>query len=474
MKSYLSSNLFSMAASQITSAIISFFSLSLTARYLGKEEFGIFSYYLSLSIIIVKFLDFGFAPIIFRELSKDKNEYGLFNAAITFRTLNIIICLIAIFIYFYAFESDHLALAALIFFILSNVLSSKAYFIRELLEIPFKVNYKMKYAAFFQILDNLIYLISIIILSQIKAGIISVIAAYSLSNLFGFIFTAYMGKRLLKVKYYFTLKKIIFLLKESYPVYIYALLETAFMQLDYIMLKSLSNNSAIGSYSAAARLTAPLLIFPAAIVHTFFPILSSDKLKANIDNVSLPQFLTKIITCYGFSLLILFAIFGKFATILAFGKDFTSAANVAFVLLIAQSFLFLNYYFANLMVALERQKFNMYYSLIIIIANIFMNFYTISKYNELGASFSKLIVAYIGLLFFFFFNRKEFDNFKALTLNQIITISIFPIFLSLFYYLNCFILSFSILCVFFLILIFSNIFSPEEKILIKKIIRFRT
>ena len=468
-----SSNLYSMIISQIVSAIVSFVALSLTARYLGKDNFGFFSYYLSLTTIIIKLIDFGFAPIVFRELSKTKNDFSYFNVSISFRAINFLAVQIIAFFIFVAIGYDIQFYLAFCFFMISGVLSSKSYFIRELLEIPFKANYQMKYASFFQIADNIIYLILIIICLKINASLETVILCYAISNLFGFVSIILISKKVIGVQYYFTLKNLKKLSIESFPVYIYALLETAFMQIDYIMLKTFSTNSSIGIYAASARLTAPLLIIPASLIHTFYPMLSSEKLAAKAENVNLPVFLNKVLLTYGLLLISFFSLLGKEIAILAFGKTYIAAADAAIILISAHFFLFLNYFYANLNIVLGRQKLNAYYSLLMIFANILLNLILIKNYNEIGASIAKLIASICGFIFFNIYFYQDFRNFKILNLKTILTFLLaICIFIALYFISQKTFLTISII-ISIIYFVFSNYFLKKEKLFMLKLLKLK-
>jgi len=86
-------NFLSISSAQIISNLITFISFSIIARHLGVDNFGIFSYYLSLTFILTKLTDFGFAPIVFRELSKNYYDYKLLNVSINIRLISFLVLL---------------------------------------------------------------------------------------------------------------------------------------------------------------------------------------------------------------------------------------------------------------------------------------------------------------------------------------------------------------------------------------------
>ena len=75
-------NIFSLTIGQGINLLLNFFSIVLAARYLGVNEFGRFSYLIAIVAIISKIIDFGLAPIVFREVSKTTNDFSIINTAL--------------------------------------------------------------------------------------------------------------------------------------------------------------------------------------------------------------------------------------------------------------------------------------------------------------------------------------------------------------------------------------------------------
>ena len=81
----LTKNVFSLSFGQAASFLTNVAAIVLAARFLGVENFGVFSSVLAVVSILSKLVDFGIEPIVFREFSKNKENYNLLNSAITLR-----------------------------------------------------------------------------------------------------------------------------------------------------------------------------------------------------------------------------------------------------------------------------------------------------------------------------------------------------------------------------------------------------
>ena len=99
----ITKNIISLTSGQILSILLNFIAIAIAARSLGPQQFGLFSNVLAIIAIISKFADIGFAPIVFRELSKNENDFSLLNSALSIRIVLFLITLVGLNI-FYVFK----------------------------------------------------------------------------------------------------------------------------------------------------------------------------------------------------------------------------------------------------------------------------------------------------------------------------------------------------------------------------------
>ena len=200
MSSY-SKNIFSLSVGQFISLILNFFSIVLAARFLGVEEFGTFTSSLALILIISKFVDFGLAPIVFREQSKLGSSYNHLNSAISIRLIISIIILIlanAAFILF-DYTINEIIISNALFF--NIYISQRMANIRELLATPFKVILKMHYPMTMSIFENLMLLVMIMFMPIFNLGINYFVFSYVFASLPSFFLMLYYLKK--KTNYIF-------------------------------------------------------------------------------------------------------------------------------------------------------------------------------------------------------------------------------------------------------------------------------
>jgi len=367
-------------------------------RFLGVESFGTFSSLLAVIGILSKFVDFGIEPIVFREFSKDKNNFHLFNGALTLRFLLYVILVVVFNLTasFFSYSVREILLSNILF--TTIVVSYKMVNIRELLSTPFKVNLKMHYPMTLAVLDNLVLLLMVVFIPFMKDPVLFFVIIYALSNVPGFIFSFHYLKKKLNYKFELTLDRSLWLLKESLPLFGFVILTTVFMQIDIVILNYFKGPYDVGIYSAGVRLTMPLSIIPGAIVTTVFPILMK-RMSDQISSDSLSNLVIKLLYFISFVLAAVFTFESDALINLIFGSQYSAASLPTSILYWCQIFLFFTFYTLVVLIAKNKQYYNFIFGAIQVIVNVGLNFLLIPKYSFLGAALAKLIASFASFVF---------------------------------------------------------------------------
>ncbi|MFA7229288.1 MAG: flippase, partial [Melioribacteraceae bacterium] len=391
-------NVFSLSLGQLASNLLNMVAMVVAIRFLGKESFGTFSYLLAVVGILSKFVDFGIEPIVFREFSKEKENYKLFNSALTLR---LTIYLILAFAFNIAapllgYSGREILLSNILF--TTIVLSAKMVNFRELLSTPFKVNLKMHYPMTLAVLDNLVLLLMVAFIPFMKDEVLFFVIAYAVSNIPGFILSFYYLRKKYDHKFSFTLDRGMWLLKESLPLFGFVILTAVFMQIDIVILNYFKGPSDVGIYSSGVRLTAPLSIIPGAIVTTVFPILMK-RMSDQVSSDSLSNLVIKLLYFISFVIAAVFTFESAAIVKLIFGPEYSAASLPASILYWCQIFIFFTFYTLAVLIAKNHQFYNFLFGAIQVIVNLGLNFLLIPQYSFLGASLAKLIASFASFVF---------------------------------------------------------------------------
>lgn len=102
-------------------------------------------------------------------------------------------------------------------------------------------------------------------------------------------------------------------------------------RIDQVMLKEMVGNYEVGQYSAALRVIEAFAFIPVAIKQSLMPSLTNAKKKNNSLYVERFVYLYKLIIAVSVVNLFGLLIFGKFATLLLFGQEYTKASELVFL-----------------------------------------------------------------------------------------------------------------------------------------------
>ncbi len=419
----LINNILSLVLGQGGNLLINFVSISLTARYLGVNNFGNFNYLLAIVTVTSKLIDLGLSQIVFREVSKS-NNYSILHTAISIRIILYLITLFLFNVIILSLNFSYTEIFIINILFLNILISSKFQNFRELFDIPFKVSLKMSYSALMTNLDNLIYLALIMILPVFNGGLLYVVIAYVISNFPGFFLILYFNKKRFNYFPRFLLINWNFLLKESLPLFGYILLLAIYQQADILLLKTLINPHDTGIYAAAIRLTLPFGIIPFALITTVFPLIVRKSYTANVDDpisnrAEINSIVFKVLYLISFSIAAVCSFKASQIVSFIFGLEYKESAIPMIILFWSQIFLYFNFFTSDLITIKGRQIYNLIYALLIVSVNITLILILIPHFSYFGVSVSKLLATFCGFVYLLFITKKEAIKFKLINLNTI-------------------------------------------------------
>lgn len=376
------------------------------ARYLGPEQFGIFSYALAFTSIFSVIAKLGLDGIVVRELINEPDKRDIYlgtafwlklvGALITFgivaiatlftsndNTTNLYIFIIASGIIFQSFE-------VVDFYFQSQVLSK------------FVSICKMSQLFFSSLLKlYLIYTTADLYWFVLVSLIDQIILALSL-------YIAYRCQKLGGFYQYFewaTAKK---LLKISWPLILSGLVVMIYMRIDQIMIKEMLGEKEVGLFSSAVRLSEVSYFIPMIITSSIFPaIVSAKKVSEALYYARLQQLFT-IIVWMAISIALPITFLSDWLVVLLYGELFREAGKVLMIQAWASVFVFLGVASGSWYTSENLQLYAFYRTFFGAIINIMLNLFLIPNYGLVGAAIATLI-SYMsaGLLFDLYNNNTK-------------------------------------------------------------------
>ena len=245
------------------------------ARYLGPEQFGLFSYAQSFVALFSIIATLGLNSIVVRELVKkeiDKNILiGTSFIMMFFASLFVIgLLFIATF-----FTSNDTYTNILIFILASATIFQSF----NVIDFYFQSKVLSKFVVYSNIIMLFLSSILKIVLILINAPLISfvwVVLFDSIILALGFIYFYKKNHQEFK-NWKFDKKIAFFLLKDSYPLIIAGVINSIYMKVDQVMIKEILDNTQVGYYSAAVRLSEVWFGIGVIICNSVFPAIVNAK-----------------------------------------------------------------------------------------------------------------------------------------------------------------------------------------------------
>lgn len=396
-------------AEKILRMIVGLFVGVWVARYLGPEQYGLFSYAASFVGLFTIFATLGLDGIVVRELVKDESRRDvLLGTAFRLKQIGTVLVmgLLVIAIQF----SSNDPYTNLLVFIIAGMMIFQTF---NVIDFYFQSKVLSKYVTYVNIGSLLTS--SLIKISLILAD--APLVAFALAALFDSIIVA-SGLLYFYVKNGFSLKAWDFdrkvardLLRDSWPLILSGLAVSVYMKIDQIMIKEMLNSEAVGQYAAAVRISEAWYFIPLLATKSLFPAI------VNAKRIGRDLYYTRLQRLYDLMMWMTVAIalpmtlISKWLIDLLYGPQYSLAGSVLMIHIWTGVFVGLGLVKGKWLIAENLTRFPLYTAFISAGLNILLNYLLIPKYGIFGAAygtlFSQIFSAY---LINFFFKELRYQN----------------------------------------------------------------
>lgn len=390
-------------------------------RYLGPEDFGILSYSRSFVAIFTAFSSLGLKDILVRELVKSKDSSNvLLGTSFGLQTLGSLLIMIFLTIAILINDNEPITnkiiiILGLVTFLHSfNIISS--YFISLV---------KSKYAAIPGLIGIVISSILKIVLILTDSTLISFVYLIVFDVVFLSVGQLFFYHRLNQsiLNWKFSSKIAKRLLRDAWPLILSGLIISIYMKVDQIMIKEILNNSAVGQYAAAVRLSEAWYFIPSIICTSLFPAIINAKLHSEKLYVSRLQRLFDLMVILGLAVVVPVTLLSDWGVHLLYGDEFSSTAAVLNIHIWAGIFVFLGVANQKWFISENLQIYTILCLGLGMVSNVVLNLVLIPKYGILGAAYATLISQFISSVLSPALFKKTRPSFYRM-LNSLLLINI--------------------------------------------------
>jgi len=419
------------------------------ARYLGPEQFGLFSYAQSFVGLFTAIATLGLDGIVVRELVKDESRRDeLIGTAFWLKLMGAfgVLAVLALAVNFTS--NDHAT--NIIVFIVASATVFQSF---NVIDFYFQAKVMSKYIVYANV-------ISLFLSSAVKIVLIfneAPLVAFAWTVLFdsfvlacGFVYyylkhsrhceapviarhetisslrgtkQSSHGEEQSNPSFFFTFNKstAASLLRDSWPLILSGIVISIYMKIDQVMIMEMMDAEAVGQYAAAVRISEAWYFIPMVIASSLFPaIINAKKISEELYYARL-QKLYDIMVWIAIAIALPMTFLSDWVINLLYGEQYKEAGSVLMIHIWAGVFVFLGVASGKWFMAENLQIFSSINTTIGAVANIGLNYILIPKIGVEGAAWATLIsyfvAAYLSLLFW----KKTRVNFMNLSKTLLIT-----------------------------------------------------
>lgn len=414
----------------IATNILSFIALLYIARYLGPENYGVYTFVFAFIYFFSFIPDMGVHQILVREASKDPKEAGklIGNGTIMQICLSLVALFLAIFliniINFPPSTKNALYIASL-----GLLISGTGAY-----GIIYEAELRMEYSLIFNLANRIVFLLLIFLGISNQWGLNFLIFASILATFTHNLLMISFAKKLVKVSFDIDLSLMKQLLEEAVPIAIASVFTIIYFKTDVVMLSFLRGDTEVGLYSAAYRLTDALVFLPTVLTTSTFPLMS----KYYKDSFNSFNFAYTRTFKYLFATGLLIAVLVTFASDriihIAYGPEYQSSAIALQILIWATAIMFITTLISTTCISSRNQQIASKRAIIAALLNVILNLILIPWLGYAGSAIATVLSTFGAMIFGLSWIHKNLlhDNLLKETIYPLIaagTISLFIVLL---------------------------------------------
>lgn len=381
------------------------------ARYLGPEQFGVFSYVVAFTALFSSIAKLGLDEIVVRDLvNYHEKEDVYLGTAFWMKLVGAVLTIILIALVL-PWTSNDKATSLYIFIIASGLVFQSF----EIVDFYFQSKVLAKFISFCKLTQ------------LILSSLVKIYLVLTQAELIWFIWVTLFDQITLAITYIiaysykklsppplsqFNFEVVKTLIKDSWPLILSGIVVMIYMRIDQVMIKEMLGERDVGIYSVAITLAEAWYFIPILLTTSLFPaIVSAKKSSEQLYNKRIQQFYSLMIWS-AIVIAIAITFLSSWLVVFLYGEAYKDASDVLTINIWAGVFVFLGvasgkwYLIENLqMLAFWRTFFGA-------ITNVLLNIVLINKYGIIGAAISTLVAQSLAAYFFDLLSPKTRISFN--------------------------------------------------------------
>src|SRR5690554_2609025 len=390
IKKYLHNTLWIMG-DKVTSIGVGFLVTVVVARYLGPEDFGVFSYAISVAALFAAAGHMGLSGLVVREIVKNPEERGVVLGTIL--ALKFIGMLVGYFslLGYAAFYEGFASVEFKVLAIAGAVLLFRPF---DIVDFWFQAFVKARYVTIARSTGLLAG--SVLKISFVALGLS--VFFFVAANLFQAVVVAiallvmYGLKSELKISSWtFCWSKAKELFSQGWVIYLGSIFAVIYLKVDQVMLRWFEGSESVGIYAVAAQLSEAWYFVPAAIVASFFPKLIKLREESEAQFNKRLQQLFDLLFILAACVAVIMTLLSEWLIFLFFGDHYAESANILVIHIWAAIFIFMRAAFSKWILIQNALIFSLVTQGLGALVNVVLNYFLIPEFGAQGAAYATLI-----------------------------------------------------------------------------------
>lgn len=377
------------------------------ARYLGPQQFGIYSYAVAYVALVSAIAKLGLDSIVVRELIKYPQKTTiLLGTAFWLKIAGAILAMLTLLIAVHSSGND--ATTKLYIFIIASGLVFQSF---EVADFYFQSQVKSKYISISKLIQlfissilklyfifhdaDLIWFVIISLIDQCTLAFCSTVA--------------YLRHKVGAYWKHVDLGLARSMFADAWPLILSGLAITIYMRIDQVMIKDMLGNTEVGIYSAAVRISEAWNFIPIIIASSLFPSLVNARKNDHYLYLQRLQKLCNVMTWLAFSVALTMTFLSDWLVLLLYGPNYQAAGHILAIHIWGSVFIFMGVS-TNVYFTIENITKNFFWRTASGgILNIVLNYFLIPYCGISGAAIATVISQFFSNYFYDLFDTKIRD-----------------------------------------------------------------
>lgn len=374
------------------------------ARYLGPEQFGVFSYAIAFVALFGAIAKLGLDGIVVRDLVNHPNKRDIYlGTAFWLKLTGALLTLITLAIAVQFTSND--ATTNLYIFIIGSGLVFQSF---EVVDFYFQSKVLSKYVSTAKLIQLALSSVLKLYFIFIQADLfwfvlVSLIDQMSLALSLAF---AFWRQKIGSLFGQFDLSTAKIMLRNSWPLILSGIAVMLYMRIDQIMIKEMLGERDVGLYSAAVRLSEAWYFVPVIITTSLFPaIVNAKKTSEKLYHARLQRLYTTLMWM-AIAVAVPMTFLSDWLITLLYGEAYKGAGQVLMIHIWAGVFVSIGVASGSWYISENLQRYAFYRTAIGAIINVILNLILIPIFGLIGAATATVIAQSMAALFFDVLTKK--------------------------------------------------------------------